>query len=200
MPAADEMQAICRRLCEKGILGLGTQLETFNMWNHIFNFYSYGRTSYDISLSLDDNLKKFCRIFGKGAKYIEEIIKYGEHILNGQVTIEKASGYLMENIDKERVYSLFEQALESSDEAKARNNIRLMRMVFRYSDLELNNPRYTMERTGIISNAADESGELWYMHKNFDSFKSGKEGYAIAIPVAKTTEKEFIPDKWYIFD
>lgn len=200
MPASDEMQAICTRFCEKGISGLGTQLEAFNMWNHIFNFYSYARCAYDISLSFDDNLKRFCRIFGEGAKYIEEIIKYGEEILDGNVTIDKASQYLMENINKERVYSLFEKALEASSDKAARNNIRLMRMVFRYSDLELNNPRYTTERTGIISDAADESGELWYMHENFDSFKSGKEGYAIAIPVSKTTSNKFSPDKWYIFD
>lgn len=200
MPASDEMQEISKRLCKIGISGLGTQLEAFNMWNHIFNFYSYARGAYDISLSFDDKLKRFCLIFGEGRKYIEEIIRYGEHILDGQVTIDKASEYLMENIDKERVYSLYEKALEAAKDKTSRNNIRLMRMVFRYSDLELNNPRYTTERTGIISDALDESGELWYMHSNFDSFKSGKEGYAIAIPVSKTATNEFIPDKWYIFE
>lgn len=200
MPSSDEMQANCTRFCEMGISGFGTQLEAFNMWNHIFNFYSYARTAYDISLSMDDNLNRFCRIFGDGAIYIEQIIKYGESVLDGEVNIEQASAYLMNNIDKEKVYNLFEKALMASTDATSRNNVRLMRMVFRYSDLELNNPRYTTERTGIISDAADESGELWYMHNNFDSFKSGKEGYAISIPIAKTTTNEFIPDKWYIFD
>lgn len=200
MPVADEMQAICTRLCEKGISGLGTQLETFNLWNHIFNFYTYGRTAYDISLSFDNNLERFCRIFGEGAKYIAEIIRYGEGIIDGQASIDKASIYLMEHIDKEHIYNLYEKALEAAQGAVARNNIRLMRMVFRYSDLEFNNPRYTDEDTGIISNAADTNGELWYMYDKFDSFKSGKEGYAIAIAVKKTTEKEFVPDKWYIFE
>jgi len=173
----------------------------FSCFNvYIFNFYTYGRTAYDISLSFEDNLDRFCRNFGDGAKYIAEIIRYGEGIIDGQASIDKASIYLMEHIDKEYVYNLYEKALEAAKGAVARNNVRLMRMVFRYSDLEFNNPRYTDEDTGIISNAGDESGELWYMHDKFDSFKSGKEGYAIAMPIKKTTEKEFTPDKWYIFE
>ena len=200
MPAADEMQAECKRFCEMGIYGLGTQIEPFNMWNHIFNFYSYGRTAYNTDLSMDDNLEIFCKIFGSGGEYVKEVIRYGEEVLDGQTTISYIAKYFMERIDKDKIYALYEKAFDAAENEFFRNNIRLMRMVFRYSDLEISNPLFTEEDTGAISPASDETGELWYMHEHFDSFTSKKEGYGIAFPVEKRSDAEFVPDKWYLFE
>ena len=44
------------------------------MWNNIFNFYTFGRTAYDTTLTMEDNLDRFCMIFGNGAPMIEEIM------------------------------------------------------------------------------------------------------------------------------
>lgn len=199
MPIADEMQAICKRFVEKGILGLGTQMEVFNLWNNIFNFFTYGRTAYDTGRSLEDNLELFTRIFGDAASLIKEIILYGERVIDGQTNLQIAGEYLINHIDKERVYSLYEKALKIAKTPRERNNIRLMRMVFRYSDLEATNPKLDIE--GIVtSKSSDDSGELWYMHENFDSFQSGKEGYGIAIAVKKQSNNKFEPNYWYIFE
>ena len=43
----------------------------------------------------------------------------------------------MEHIDKEKIYALYEKAFEEAKTPLYRNNIRLMRMVWRYTDLEL---------------------------------------------------------------
>jgi len=40
VPMADEMQAMCKRFIEMGIDGTETQLEVYNMWNNIFNFFT----------------------------------------------------------------------------------------------------------------------------------------------------------------
>lgn len=200
LPAADEIQASCRRMTEKGILGSGTQLEAFNLWNHAFNFYSFARTAYDGSLSFEEALAAFCRLFGEGSPYVADVIRHGEAVLDGQVTIRYAADYVMEHVDLPLVYGLYEKALNAAKSPRARNNIRLMRMAFRYSDLEAHNPRYTDTDTGKVSNAADDSGELWYMHTHFDSFLSGNEGYGIAIPVTKQNKHEFCPDVWYQFE
>ncbi len=196
MPMADEMQEICKFFKEKGILGLGTQMETFNMWNNIFNFYSYGRTAYDCELTLEDNLNSFCRIFGNASKIVKEIILYGESIIDGQGELSFAGEYLMKNIDREKVYSMYEEALKTAETSFFRNNVRMMRMVFRYSDLETNNSRLDV-KAGVETNASDENGELWYMAENFDSFISKKEGYGIATPAFKRNEVKFSPDYWY---
>lgn len=200
VPFADEMQAMCKRFIEKGIEGTETQLEVFNMWNNIFNFYTYGRTSYDTSLSIIDNLNRFCRIFGKGAKYITDNILYAEDVLDGQADIMFAGIYLMQNIDKARVYTNFEKALSTADTALTRNNIRLMRMVFRYSDLECKED-FTKDETDF-KNFKDytipERGELFYMRDNFDSYVNDG-GFGIAIPVAGN-DVSFEPDYWYIFE
>lgn len=201
MPCADEMQAICKRFLEKNISGLGTQIECYNLWNNIFNFYTYGRTAYDVSNSMEDCLDLFCRIFGEGAPYIKEIIKICEAALDG-VWIFGAAIHMMEVVNKEKVYNLFDKALDAAKLSLCKNNIRLFRMVFRYSDLEINNRKNpTVE--GITytkySEAVDKNGELWYMRKKFDSFISGSEGVGAAFPI--TTENEgFEPDKYYIFD
>lgn len=200
MPAADEMQAVCRRFCEKGIYGLGTQLEAFHLWNHIFNFYTYGRTAFDTMLSMEDNLERFSIIFGKGAAYIKEIIRIGEEVLDGQVVISEASTYLMEHIDKLQIYELYEIALQEADDAFSRNNIRLMRMVFRYSDLEVCRQQFVSDGIGEKWTDSSQSAELWYMRQNFDSFVSRQEGYGIAIPVDEQSDAVFSPNYWYHFE
>lgn len=200
IPFADEMQAMCKRFIEKGIDGTETQLEVFNMWNNIFNFYTYGRTSYDTSLSMDDNLERFCRIFGKGAEFVAENMRYAEEVLDGQSDIMFAGIYLMQNIDKARVYENYEKALEVADTPLARNNIRLMRMVFRYSDLECRED-FSNDETDFKNfkeYVIPERGELYYMRDHFDSYVNDG-GYGIAIPVAGS-DMDFEPDKWYLFE
>lgn len=200
IPMADEMQAMCKRFKEVGIDGTETQLEVYNLWNNIFNFYTYGRTAYDIEKSLDNNLELFCRIFGKGAKYIAENILYAESVLDGQSEIMRAGIYLMEHIDKERIYQGFEKALEDAESEAARNNVRLMRMAFRYSDLECRE-NYEEDESGykaLKHYDIPERGELLYMQKNFDSYAS-HDGYGIMIPV-EGEDNGFTPDKWYDFE
>jgi len=208
MPAADEMQAICKRFCEKGIWGLGTQLEVYHIWNHAFNFYTYGRTAYDTTLSMKELSGRFSRIFGAGAKAVERIMFMGEAVLDGQVDISQAGTYLMEHIDKGKVYDLYEEALEVAEDACSRNNIRLMRMVFRYSDLEVKRQRFMEENRNDEKDESwkplwaqtPESGELVFMRQHFDSYLSGKEGYGIAIAAEEESECIFEPDKWYLFE
>ncbi len=199
-PVADEFQSVCQRFVNLGIDGLGTQIECYNVWNNIFNFYAYGRTAYDTTLSFENNLESFCRIFGKGGKYIGQIICEGEKIADGQEGIHRISRYLIENIDTDKIYGLYEKALDSAETPEARNNVRLMRMVWHYSVLEVTNPRFTEKDLGAISQADDQSGELWFMHRNFDSFTSKNEGYGISIPVEKRGDTEFLSNKWYDFE
>lgn len=199
-PVSDEFQSVCKRFAQIGIDGLGTQMECFNMWNNIFNFYAYARTAYDTALSFENNLERFCRIFGNGKEYIKEIIKTSEKTADGQEPIHRISRYLVENIDRKKIYDLYENALGSAKAPRERNNIRLMRMVWHYSVLEVTNPRYTDKDLGAISTADDKSGELWFMHQNFDSFTSENEGFGISIPTEKRSDTEFVPDKWYDFE
>ncbi len=200
IPMADEMQSMCKRFMEKGIDGTETQMEVYNHWNNIFNFYTFGRTAYDSELSLDDNIAAFCKMFGKGGKYIAENIRYAESVLDGQCEIMTAGIYLMAHIDKERMYMGFEKALKNAENKAARNNVRLMRMAFRYSDLECRE-NYENDETDYVSFKhydIPERGELLYMMKNFDSFASG-DGYGIMIPV-EGQDDGFTPDKWYMFE
>lgn len=200
VPMADEMQAMCKRFIEKGIDGTETQLEVYNLWNNVFNFYTYGRTAYDTEKSLDDNLALFCRIFGEGAEDIKENIRYAESVLDGQSEIMRAGIYLMNNIDKEKMYDGFERALGKAETESARNNIRLMRMAFRYSDLETRE-KYEDDETGyknLKHYDIPERGELLYMQKHFDTYVSC-DGFGIMIPV-EGEDNGFIPDKWYMFE
>lgn len=201
VPMADEMQALAKRMIEKNIYGVKTQIEVYNMWNNIMNFYTFGRTSYDARLRLEDNITSFTRIFGAGAKYVAENIRYAEEVLDGQCEIMTAGVYLMQHIDKERVYDNYEKALAAAEgDACARNNIRMMRMAFRYSDLEC---REEYEKDEIAFSALKhydipERGELLYMRDHFDSYVSC-DGYGIAIPV-EGEDNGFTPDIWYLFD
>ena len=198
MPLADEMQAVCKRFAEKGIDGLGTQVEVYNIWNNILNYYAYGRTAYDTALSFSDILSHFCRLFGDGGDDVRRAILLCEQTVNGQTEISEAGIYLMQHIDKETVYAHFDNALAAAKEKRERNNIRLLRMAFRYSDLEVvNRPQYN--QNGKLTDSMDKNGELWYMHAHFDSFTSKNEGAGIAVPVL-SCDTVFVPDSWYQFE
>lgn len=190
LPMADEMQAIFSYFKNSGYYqGSGTQIEVFNIWNCLFNFYTHGRTSYDTELSMDNNLDRFCIIFGAGASFIKSYIQYAESLIDGQVRYDEAGTYLAINADKQKVYDLFEKAYKAEPEERLRNNIRLMRMSFRYSDLLTNGGGYA---------------ELKYMYDHFDSY-SHNPGYGIYIALSETFNSEnrviepYKTDKWYQF-
>ncbi|MBQ2742033.1 MAG: DUF4838 domain-containing protein [Oscillospiraceae bacterium] len=203
IPAADEQQSNWKRCMEVGIAGYGTQIEYFNFWNHIFNFYTFARTGYDASLSMEDNLSSFVKMFGEGASYIVEIIRMAEACLDGQVKIDKAGLYLMDNIDKEKAYNLLDKAFDAATTSAARNNIRMMRMGFRYSDVEC---VYTLLgrddffRYVPYEECEDPDGELYYMSHNFDSSRWNDPGFGIMLPLDCKKQAEFAPDHWYEFE
>lgn len=206
IPMADEIQSIFANFVKKGIKGSFTQIECFNLWNNLFNFYTFGRTAFDVSLSMEDNLEAFSKIFGGGAKYIKKIIRMAEECLEGQETIMTAALYMIDHIDKAAVYQNFNKALVNAGSAFARNNIRLLRMAFRYSDLEpqQENARYIQqgEEFQKVRPFPDIDQELLYMTE-FDSFWKNNPGYGIAIPVTgEKTGKEFDSkaDIWYSFE
>ncbi|MBF0412811.1 MAG: DUF4838 domain-containing protein [Desulfamplus sp.] len=194
LPMADEMQAVFSYFKKSGYYqGSGTQIEVFNIWNCLFNFYTHGRTSYDTTLSMNDNLDRFCKIFGAGAPFIKSYIQYVESVIDGQVRYDEAGNYLVLNSDKTKIYELFEMAYKAESEERLLDNIRLMRMAFRYSDL---------------STIGGNDAELKYMYDNFDSYAHNP-GYGIYIAVTKTEDSPNIsppsssidsyqPDKWYI--
>lgn len=199
-PIADEIQAISKFYAKNGIKGSGTQIECFNMWNHLFNFYCFGRTMYDTSLSLDENLVRFTMVFGDGGKYIAKIIKKLEAYVDNQTDVEHISLEMMKNIDKGEIYELYDKALKAAKEPYQRNNVRMMRMVFRYTDVE----SYEFSQLEILKYEwlqpyPDETGELYFMSK-YDSFLHNNPGYGVAFPVGCEEKDIFIPDKWYMFE
>ena len=122
-----------------------------------------------------------------------------EDTLDGQVDIEKCGHFVMEHIDKKAVYEAYERAFALAETKRLRNNLRLLRMVFRYSDLEAGeeasrNPQYVSIREGY----SDPTGVLRVM-MHFDSFKHNNPGYAIALPVKSESTAE-VNDKWYCFE
>lgn len=197
IPMADELQALCKKFVTNRFYGTATQVECYNLWNHIFNFYCFARTAYDSSLSMNDNLGRFLTIFGEGAEYIRRIIIDAEACLDGQATIMEAGKYLMANIDKEKIYSLFEKALATAKTPYAKNNIRMFRMAFRYSDVECSSE--TSDTCPDLRKYDDRTGELSFMCR-YDSFRHNDPGYGIMIPVVPHEETGFIPDKWYEFE
>lgn len=203
MPCADEFQCYWKRFMDVGINGAGTQIEYWNFWNNIFNFYSFARTGYHTGLTLEDNLHSFTKIFGEGAPYIADIIRMGEECLDGQVNIKQAGLYVMGNIDKDACYGLFEKALAAALTPGARNNIRLMRMQFRYSDIETKHTLLANDdfyQYTAYENSEDPTGELYYMSHNYDSSKWNIPGFGCAFPVDNEKQAEFIPDHWYAFE
>lgn len=201
IPMADEVQSLCKHFARTGVLGTATQIECFNHWNHLFNFYVFARTAYDNTMSMENHLERFSKIFGEGAAFITDIIREAEACLDGQVSIMQAGLYLMEHIDKTMIYQLFENALCAAQTPAHRNNIRMFRMAFRYSDLECQESK---GKTGdepyhSLQKYRDPTGELSYMSKRFDSFHWNDPGYGIAIPVDAECS-DFIPDHWYAFE
>lgn len=199
LPMADEVQAIWKNFIAKGISGAGTQIETFNLWNHLLNFYTFGRTGYDTSLSVRDTAAAVASLCGKAAPVVRDILLTGERLVDGQLPLHKCATLLMEQIDKNEIYGAYERAFALADTPRARNNLRLLRMVFRYSDLEAAEEASKDKKyERIKSNYVDASGELAYMTR-FDSFWRNNPGYGIAFPL-ESEEKGFVPDKWYLFE
>ncbi|MEP7109918.1 MAG: DUF4838 domain-containing protein, partial [Ferruginibacter sp.] len=183
-PMADELDDIYLHMKNNGYaLGAGTQIECYNMWNLLFNFYMFGRTSYNSSLKLKDNLQTFSKIFGAGAPHIRSYIEYAESVYEGQGSDQKGDEqpgkWFAKNVNKETVYKFFEDAFDAEPEGRLRDNIRMLRMAFRYTDLYVN---------------GGGDGEMKYMRDHFDSYYS-KLGYGISIK--KEGSGMFTPDKWY---
>ena len=203
MPAADELQSDWKRFMQVGIGGSGTQIEYWNFWNNIFNFYCFARTGYDTSRSMQQNLKLFTRIFGEGADYIAQIIEMAEACLDGQVRIYTAGLYLMDNIDKDACYALFDKAFAAATTPAARNNIRMMRMGFRYSDVECAHTKLGRDdffHYVPFEDCEDPTGELYYLSHTFDTCKWNDPGFGIAFPLDCTKQADFQPDHWYEFE
>ena len=186
MPAADEMQSIAKYYKANGIDGSGTQMECFNLWNNIFNFFTFARTAYTNEISLEDSIAKMCRMFGAGGQAIAEILRIYENTMDGQVPINQTGKWFALNVDKDTIFDLFEKALQQAETPLYRNNVRLMRMAFRY--------------TILLQTDTDEAKEeLGVMASHFDSYKVCDPGFGIAIDVEYRTET--IPtDKWYQFE
>lgn len=200
IPMADEIGSIFRYFVRTGIKGSGTQIECFNVWNHLLNFYTFGRTAYDTSLSFEDQLLKIGRLYGDGGKIIADIFRLYEQALDGEPDLEEGGRFFMKKIDRERVYDLFEQALDAAKTATERNNVRLSRMAFRYTDLEISDPVEIEDRDQQLTlKYVDPTGELGYMAANFDSFTRNDPGYAITIP-AENGAGGNPPDRWYVFE
>lgn len=186
MPAADEMQSIARYFKTHGFSGSGTQIECFNVWNNILNFFTFSRTQYDNNRSLEQNIGELCRLFGKGGEPIAKILRLYEDTMDGQVPINHTAKFFASQVDASAVYDLFEQALALEDTPICRNNIRLMRMAFHY--------------TMILHKDTDEARyELGVMAQHFDTYHVNDPGYGIAFDVPYRTET--LPDdKWYQFE
>ena len=201
MPAADELQSLYKRMIEVGIRGSGTQVECFNLWNNIFNFYCFGRTAYDTSLSVRENLHRFSPIFGEGAPYIEQIITEMEAKLDGEQTIMTAGLQLMRDTNMEPIHALLQKALEAARTPGARNNIRMLRMALRYSELECKNTLIKDDTQYTdLEVCKDPTGELYYMSHTFDSYHYNETGCGIMLPLDCQKEAEYIPDTWYAFE
>jgi len=190
MPAADELQSLYQHYKKVGINGSGTQLECFNLWNNLLNFYCFARTAYDVSLSLQHQIKAICRLFGAGGRHIAKIFNLYEQTMDGQVSIRDSGVFFARNIDKKTVYDLFEHALSEADSAAAKNNVRLLRMAFRYSDISAQDGEQTEDTL--------HATELDYMFTHFNSYLSNG-GYGIAIP-DRTETDAVCDDIWYRFD
>ncbi|MEP7375258.1 MAG: DUF4838 domain-containing protein [Chitinophagaceae bacterium] len=191
-PMADEFKAIYGNFKADGYaIGSGTQIECYNLWNFLFNFYMHGRTAYNTSTSLTDHLDRFVKIFGEGALPVKSYLLYAEGLFEGQARAESmATGdrklmtpgkWFAENADKKLVYKYFEDAYNNEPEGSLKDNIRMLRMAFRYTDLYVN---------------GGGDGELKYMQDHFDSY-STKLGYGITIK--RDWSGSFTPDKWYKF-
>ncbi len=186
MPAADEMQSISKYYKKHGFSGSGTQVEGFNVWNNILNFYTFARTHYDNGRTLECNITEMSRLFGAGAEPIGEILRIYENTLDGQVPINQTGRWFALHVDKETIYDLFEKAFTQAETPLYRNNVRLMRMAFRYTIL-------------LQTDTDEDRAELGAMATHFDGFHVNDPGFGISFDVEYRTET--LPtDKWYQFE
>lgn len=199
VPMADELQSLWKYYRENNILGVATQIEPFNLWNYLVNLYCFARTGYDYSLSIQDNLDRLTRIFGEGAPYINKITLYLEELNDGQVDLRTAADYIFQHMDVAQVYDWFEQALSAASTPLFRNNIRMLRMSFRYSDVVYRDPCHKPCSVWLMD-YEDPTGELAYLATQYDSFYHNYTGYGIDFPLSNTDTKNFQPDKWYLFE
>ncbi len=186
MPAADEMQNIFRYFKREGFDGSGTQMECFNLWNNILNFYAFARTAYDTQLSAEQNIRSMCKLFGAGAEEICQVLNEYEKVLQGQVPINETAAFFAENVNPDKVYDLFESALKKGETPLVRNNIRMMRMAFRYTML-------------LQDETEAAKKELGVMAVHFDSFNINNPGFGISV-VTESRTQNLPDDKWYCFE
>ena len=104
----------------------------------------------------------------------------------------------MEQLDKTDIYARFERAFEAAKEPRHRNNLRLLRMAFRYSDLESADPCSRAKYQRVMEGYTDATGELAKMCE-FDSFTHCDPGFGISIPLTSKTPP-VCGDKWYEFE
>lgn len=205
IPMSSELTPMWRRFKEVGIAGSGTQLECFHLWNHLANLSGFARIGYDTSLTLEDFVDFLCRLFGKGSAPAAQTILLMEETLNGQVRINQGGIYHIKHIDTDKVYALFDEALSLADTPASRNNLRLLRMAFRYSHLEVTDPMSQGKaRYSTILPYEDPTGEIRFMANHFDSYQVDPSvghgsGYAINIP-AERGETPFTGNIWYDFE
>ena len=186
MPAADEMQSVFRYFKAAGFDGSGTQMECFNQWNNLFNFYCFARTEYDTDLSVEQNMQDISRLFGEGAESVCRILRQYEQTLDGEVPINETGKFFAEHVAAETVYDLFEAALARASTPLFRNNIRMLRMAFRYTML-------------LQYNTPEAEREIGAMASFFDSFHVNDPGCGIAITGDARTSR--LPeDPWYCFE
>lgn len=113
------------------------------------------------------------------------------------LTYRKTGKFFAENVQKERVYELFEKALEVATKPQHRNNVRLLRMAFRYTDLSNNDP--TEPAAQGNTTYTDSTGEIGIMKSYFDSLRNEQSCFGIAFPVDNSSDVAFT-DKWYFFE
>ena len=199
MPATDEMQSIFKFCVQNGISGSGTQFECFNVWNNLLNFFAFARTQYDTELDFETVLARFSTLFGNGGKYVIEIMKMAERVCDGQDSIRNMGIYTMQNLDMTKVYALFDKALESETNPVCRNNLRMLRLAFRYSDLLTSDKTEDTAREPHPLTCIDPTGELAYMSYTFDGYHNKNSLYGIAMPLTNKNDKK--PDSvWYDFE
>lgn len=195
VPGVDEMQSIFKFNAENGISGSGTQFECFNLWNNLFNFYAFARCQYDTDLSFDDILEKFSHLFGKSDDETKRILRMAEDVCEGQDSIRYMGIHTAENLDYDKVYSLFEGALAKESGIFA-YNIKMLRLAFRYSELVTKDETEDDAREPNPLTCIDPTGELAYMSYKFDGYHNKKSTYGIAIPLTNKSDKK--PDsEWY---
>ncbi len=125
-------------------------------------------------------------------------MQYLEDEQDGLADVAHAGQELMQRIDRPYVYRLFDEALAATRGAHERNNLRLLRMAFRYSDLDtFDKTSEVWDWKGAHREYDDPTGELAYIATHYESFGRNDPGYAISCPAFNTDTKDFVPNEWY---